>query len=142
MIVYLDTSALVKLYIEEAGSAAVATCVERASAVTTVRVTYAEARAAFARYRREGGLTPAGLRQVVRDLDAEWGAYNVVEVHDPLVRRAGALAERHALRGYDAIQIAAAVEVRGAVADLEFASFDGPLNHAASRERLRLAPIQ
>ena len=61
MIVYLDTSALVKLYVEEAGSAAIATCVERATAVTTARVTYAEARAAFARYRREGGLTPAGL---------------------------------------------------------------------------------
>jgi len=140
VIVYLDTSALVKLYVEEAGSAAIATCVERATAVTTARVTYAEARAAFARYRREGGLTPAGLRQVVRDLDVEWGAYDVVEVHDPLVRRAGALAERHALRGYDAIQLAAALEVRGAGADLEFASFDGRLNHAASRERLRLTP--
>lgn len=141
MIVYLDTSALVKLYIDEPGSVAVATCVERATAVTTARATYAEARAAFARYRREGGLTPAGLRQVVRDLDTEWGAYNVVEIHEPLVRRAGALAERHALRGYDAIQLAAALEVRFATADLEFASFDGRLNHAASRERLRLSPV-
>jgi predicted nucleic acid-binding protein len=57
------------------------------------------------------------------------------------VRRAGGLAERHALRGYDAIQLAAALAVRGAGADLECASFDGRLNQAASRERLRLLPI-
>jgi len=141
VIVYLDTSALVKLYVEEAGSTAVVTCVERAAAVTTARVSYAEARAAFARYRREGGLTPAGLREVVGSLDAEWGAYDVVEIHEPLVRRAGQLAERHALRGYDAIQLAAALEVRSAGADVEFASFDGRLNHAAARERLRLSPV-
>jgi uncharacterized protein len=141
VIVYLDTSALVKLYVEEAGSTAVATRVERATAVTTARVSYAEARAAFARYRREGGLTPAGLREVVRNLDVEWGAYDLVEIHEPLVRRAGQLAERHALRGYDAIQLAAALEVRSAGADLEFASCDGRLNHAAARERLRLSPV-
>jgi predicted nucleic acid-binding protein len=79
---------------------------------------------------------------VVRELDTEWPAYDIVELHDPLVRRAGGLAERHALRGYDAIQLAAALEVRGAGADLEFASFDGRLNQAASRERLRLLPAQ
>ena len=141
MIAYLDTSALVKLYVEEAGSTAVVTCVERAASVTTARVSYAEARAAFARYRREGGLTPAGLREVVRNLDVEWGAYDLVEIHEPLVRRAGQLAERHALRGYDAIQLAAALEVRSAGADLEFASFDSRLNHAAARERLRLSPV-
>jgi uncharacterized protein len=141
VIVYLDTSALVKLYVEEAGSATVAARVDQATAVTTVRVTYAEAWAAFARYRREGGLTTAGLRQVLRHLDTEWGAYDVVEVRDPLVRRAGALAQRHALRGYDAIQLAAALEVRGAGADLQFVSFDSRLNRAALRERLRLSPI-
>jgi predicted nucleic acid-binding protein len=141
VIVYLDTSALVKPYVEEAESTAVVTCVERATSVTTARVSYAEARAAFARSRREGGLTLAGLRAVVRNLDVEWGAYDVVEIHEPLVRRAAQLAERHALRGSDAIHLAAALEVRSASADVEFASFDSRLNHAAARERLRLSPV-
>ena len=141
MILYLDTSALVKLYVEEPGSAAVAARVERAEAVVTARVTYAEARAAFARQRREGGLTSAALRRVVRDLDGEWGTYNLVDLGEPVIRRAGALAERHALRGHDAVQLAAALDVRTADVDLEFASFDSRLARAAARERLRLTEL-
>jgi uncharacterized protein len=142
MILYLDASALVKLYVEESRSAAVASRVEHAEAVVTARVTYAEARAAFARHRREGGLTPAALRRVVRELDGEWGSYNVVDVSDPVVRRAGVLAERHALRGYDAVQLAAALDVRaGGGADLEFVSFDARLARAAAREHLRVSEL-
>lgn len=44
MILYLDTSALVKLYVEEAGTVVVVARIEEAEAVTTARVTYAEAR--------------------------------------------------------------------------------------------------
>jgi uncharacterized protein len=141
MILYLDSSALVKLYIDESGSAAVSALVNRAEAVVTARVTYAEARAAFARQRREGGLTSAALRRVVRELDAEWGAYNIVDVADPVVRRAGILAERHALRAYDAVQLAFALDVRTAETDLEFASFDARLTRAAARERLPVSQI-
>ena len=141
MILYLDTSALVKLYVEESATAAVATRVDRAEAVVTARVTYAEARAAFARHAREGALSPSALRRAVGTLDAEWPTYNVVEINDPVVRRAGALAERHALRGDDAVQLAAALEVRRAGGDVEFASFDTRLNGAARRERLRLSRL-
>lgn len=136
MILYLDTSAVVKLYVEEQGTATVVARVGDAEAVATVRVAYAEARAALARHRREGGLTPVGLRQAVRELDREWGMYNVVDVNDPLVRRAGALAERHALRGYDAVHLAGALDLRAAGGEVEFLSFDARLNRAARRERL------
>ena len=95
MILYLDTSALVKLYVEEAESTTIAAAVERAAAVATARITYVEARAALARYARAGGLAPGELRRVVRQFDEEWAQYSVVEVTDALVRRAGALAERH-----------------------------------------------
>jgi predicted nucleic acid-binding protein len=136
VILYLDTSAAVKLYVEEKGTPMVMARVDDAEAVATVRVTYAEARAALARHRREGGLTPVGLRRAVGELDREWGTYNVVDVNDPLVRRAGALAERHALRGYDAVQLAAALDLRAAGVAVEFLSFDARLNRAARRERL------
>lgn len=138
MILYLDTSSLVKLYVEEAGSTAIAAAVERATAVATARITYAEARAAFARHTRAGGLTPAELRRVVRQLDEEWGQYSIVEITDAVVRRAGALAERHKLRGYDAVQLAAALDVRLAGGDIEFSSCDIRLSRAARRERLRI----
>ena len=138
MILYLDTSALVKLYVEEAESTAIAAAVERAVAVITARITYAEARAAFARHARAGGLTALELRRVVRQLDEEWGQYSIVEITEAVVRRAGALAERHKLRGYDAVQLAAALDVRLAGGDIEFSSFDIRLSRAAQRERLRI----
>jgi predicted nucleic acid-binding protein len=136
VILYLDTSALVKLYVEEAGSPAVVSRVGEAEAVATVRVSYAEARAALARHRRDGRLTLTDVRRAVRELDREWGMYNVVDLNDPLVRRAGGLAERHALRGYDAVQLAAALDLRSAGGEVTFLSFDARLNRAARRERL------
>ena len=139
MILYLDTSALVKLYVAEAGTEVVASAVERARALATVRITYAEARAAFAQHARAKGIAAGALRRVVRQLDEEWGQYSIVEVTDALVRRAGALAERHRLRGYDAVQLSAAVDLRVAGApDVAFASFDTRLNQAARRERMGL----
>ena len=141
MILYLDTSALLKLYVEEPGTPDVVTLVEEAEEVATARVAYAEARAALARHRREGALLAADLRRVVRELDREWGTYNVVDLTDPLVRAAGALAERHALRGYDAVHLAAALDLTAAGGTVEFAAFDERLNRAARRERLSVADL-
>jgi predicted nucleic acid-binding protein len=141
VILYVDTSALVKLYVEEAGTPEVVARVERAEAVATVLITYAEARAALARHRREGGMTPTELRRAVRELDREWLTYNVVDLSDVLVQSAGALAERHALRGYDAVHLAAAVELRAAGSPVEFCAFDQRLNRAARRERLALSDV-
>jgi predicted nucleic acid-binding protein len=116
VILYLDTSALVKLYVAEAGTERVAGGVERATALVTARITYAEARAAFARHARGGGLGRGELRRVVRHLDEEWGQYS-----------------------YDAVQLSAAVDLRlGGASGVVFASFDDRLNHAARRERLGL----
>jgi predicted nucleic acid-binding protein len=137
LILYLDTSALVKLYVEEPGSDEVGAGVERASAVVTARIAYAEARAAFARHRREGGLTGAELRRVVQQLDHEWSTYGIVDAGENVVRRAGALAERHALRGFDALHLASALELRRAGGEIAFMSFDARLTSAARRERLR-----
>jgi predicted nucleic acid-binding protein len=138
LILYLDTSALVKLYVDEPGRAAVVSEIEGAAAVATVRIAYAEARAAFARKRREGGLDAKSLKLVVELLDEEWAAYNVVDVSEPLVRRAGILAERHGLRGYDAVHLAAAVELEGAGGHVSFGCFDEHLRRAARRVNLRV----
>ena len=114
---------------------------ERAASVATARISYAEARAAFARHQREGNITRPILRSTVRDLDRDWGTYNVVEVTEPLVRHAGALAERHALRGYDAVQLAAALALRRVSRAIEFATFDERLEAAAAREGLPAMPV-
>jgi predicted nucleic acid-binding protein len=136
---YLDTSALVKLYVSEQGSAAVRAWTSAASLIATARITYAEARAAIAQTRRLGGLTAAELRRAVAELDAGWAGFVRVDVSEALVSRAGRLAEEHGLRGYDAVQLAAALAARPSATDYLFASFDDALNAAASREGLPLA---
>jgi predicted nucleic acid-binding protein len=135
VILYLDTSALVKLYVREEASDDVRACVARAEAVSTSQVAYPEARAAFARRQREGAFDTDDLRRIVDALDRDLAALVVVNLDRPLARRAGQLAERHALRGFDAIHLASAVELwelMGAVPT--FLAYDSRLMNAARAE--------
>jgi predicted nucleic acid-binding protein len=136
LILYLDTSALVKLYVEEAGTDEVATWADKATAVATCRIAYAEARAAFARHRREGGLTATLWKRTVANLDDDWGRFAIVEVTDGLVRSAGQLADRYALRGFDAVHLAAALELQGDRNEIVFGCFDDRLSRAAKKAKL------
>lgn len=137
MIVYLDTSALVKVFVDEAGRQTVRRALEECSAVATAMVSYAEARATFARLLREQSLTPAEHAGIVEALDGYWRGYHRPAVTDNLVGLAGRLANEHALRGYDAVQLASAIVCDTGREDLRFLAFDERLNDAA-RDRLRL----
>jgi uncharacterized protein len=133
VILYLDTSSLVKLYVEELGSEGVRGLLETAEIVATSVLAYPEARAALARRRRERSLTPASHRAARVALDADWPRLLSLEVAEPLARQAGDLAERHRLRGFDAIHLASyltiANEFRGE--DVRFSSADKALLRAA-----------
>jgi predicted nucleic acid-binding protein len=138
---YLDTSALVKLYVAEDGSAVVRQAVADADRIATSGIAYVEARSAFARRRREGGLLPLQHRRIVRDLDADWGHYLRLDVTETLIRQAAALAERHRLRTYDAIHLASAIVLKGRLTDpVVFACWDDLLSAVARREGLTPVP--
>jgi predicted nucleic acid-binding protein len=135
LIVYLDTSSLVKLYVEEEGSRLVRDLVEPAELVATSVVTYVEVRAALARQRREGGLTAAGFGQAKNDFEIDWPRYVAVEVNEAVCRRAGDLAEKHHLRGFDSLHLASYLSLCGDGArQIRFSSFDERLNRAARKE--------
>ncbi len=137
---YLDTSAWVKLYVAEAESLTVRRRVARAAHVAISRVGYAEARAALARRAREGHLRPAQLRRCVASLDDDWKHMIVVELDAALGRTAGELAERHALRGFDAIHLASAVRLSMELGTTPtFLAFDATLRAAATSEGLTVA---
>ena len=140
MTAYLDTSALVKLYVREQGSASVRRLVHAEDLVATSRVAYAEARAAFARRAREAQLGPQALTRVVRTLDHDFDSFAVVEVTRELVQRAGALSQTRALRGFDAIHLASALELGALLGALpQFAAYDRRLLAAARAEGLPIA---
>ena len=139
MILYVDTSALVKIYVDETKSVDVRENVKKAEGVATSRIAYAEARAAFARKRREQGLSRVDYRSVVTDLDQDWDDYFIVDVSQTVVRAAGILAENQALRGADAIHLASAVTLSKQVGEsIMFLCFDGRLATAADKEDLRV----
>lgn len=141
MILYLDTSSLVKLYVQEADSDEVRRLVGRAAVVATSDIGYAEARAALARRRREGALQAAAFTLAKRTLDAEWPRYLTIGVSPSLCREAGDLAERYELRGYDSVHLASFATIARQVGlrDARFSSADRPLNRAAQSLRRRLA---
>ena len=137
MILYQDANSIIKLYIRgEFGSAETLAAVERADAVATSLISFAEVRAAMAAARR--GRRIRSNRDYDRakiDFAHDWPAFVRIGLTNDLVTQAGELAERHQLRGYDSVHLASAVALRERVSDLlEFATFDGRLSAAARRE--------
>jgi predicted nucleic acid-binding protein len=132
---YCDTSSLVKLYVAEPDSDEISELVQRASVVATSVVAYAEARAAFARRRRERHLSAAGHARILAQLDADWSAWLTVDVTEPLARAAGHLAARFGLRGFDAIHLASFETILSRADDEEvrFSSADRRLTRAAAK---------
>lgn len=141
MILYLDTSAWVKLYVREPGSKELRASVAKAEALATSVVAYPEARAAFARLKMQGITTEAKHQQRLAQLNTDWENLLRIELAPPVVRTAGDLAEVHGLRGFDSIHLASALWLREkAGTPLYFAVFDMRLRVAAERAGLVVAP--
>jgi predicted nucleic acid-binding protein len=141
MILYVDTSALVKLYVEEKGSELVRHLVDEAVLVATSRIAYAEARAALARTWREGALSEEDYRQSTIYLRADWQAYFTLDLAESVVQVAGDLAERHRIRGFDAIHLASGLTLSRRVRDpITFVCWDIRLWNAAQEEGFDMVP--
>jgi len=137
MIAYLDTSALVKLYVKETGSAAVRAACDRSEALATSRLSYVEAHAAAARRAREGDLSQKATARFAENLERDWQDYAIVEVSEVVCRLAVELAGRHPLRAADALQLASALFLReSARQSILFLCFDERLVAAAKEEGL------
>lgn len=136
MTVYLDTSSLVKLYVEERGSGDVRRLLDAADIIVTANIAYPETRAALSRRRRDRSLTSSAFHTAKQDFESDWPRYTVVPATRELCREAGELAERYSLRGFDAIHLASfgftLGELQGSD-DVRFSSFDDRLNRAATR---------
>jgi predicted nucleic acid-binding protein len=134
VILYLDTTALAKLFVVEPGAESLGRAVAQAAAVATHLIAYAEMRATFARAVRMGRVDGAALPALIIEFERRWASIEVLAVTEPLVRRAGDLAERHGLRGYDSMHLAAVLALRelvGSGAEVRFGVFDSKLREAA-----------
>jgi predicted nucleic acid-binding protein len=138
-VAYFDSSALVKLVIEEAGSREVATLWDGADAVVTSRVAHPEVRAALAAAHRDRRLDTAGHDVATSDWRDFHVALRMVELSASVEHDAGRLAETHALSGFDAIHLASALTL--ADAPLVLATWDRRLLRAARTIGLATLPV-
>ena len=106
--------------------------------VASSRLVYPEARAAVAAARRSGRIAARVLRRAVREIDELVAELRAIGVDADLARAAGELAERHALRGYDAVHLASAVAIGDP--ELVIATWDDELAAASLECGLAVAP--
>jgi len=137
MILYLDTSSLVKLYVEENESAKVDALVKSSEVIATSIVAYAEARAAFARRFREKAFTQDEYNSIKESFDKDWSSYLILNITSDMIKMAGDLAEKHFLRGFDSIHLASALTLRKELSiPINFLCFDDNLQKASGLEIL------
>jgi predicted nucleic acid-binding protein len=140
---FIDSSALVKRYVSETGTAFVTGITDPAGGHHTyvARITGVEVIAALSRRGRAGDVSAAALATVLGQFRQEFAAvYRVVEMTSALLSDAMRLAETRAVRGYDAVQLASALRVNTECVALGLSSTlvsaDGDLNAAAMAEGL------
>jgi predicted nucleic acid-binding protein len=128
VIVYVDASALVKLYVAEAGSKEVEAFIGSAQVIGTGIISRAEVAAALGKSSRLELITREGAAKAHKVFSADWESLIRLPVTEALVARAGALAFEQVLRGYDALHLATALAWRETLGEeITLATFDREL---------------
>jgi len=138
VIVYFDSSAFVKLVVDEDGSELAAALWDGADAAVSSRLAYPEVRAALSAAGRAGRVNQPELKRAESAWERFWAGTRRVELTETITRDAGDLAGRHALGAADAVHLASLLAL--GAPDTIFAVWDRRLRAGAEAAGLRLAP--
>jgi predicted nucleic acid-binding protein len=140
VILYLGTSSLVKLYVDETHSGTVRRWAGDAEILATCRVAYTEIISALDKRLKEKDLSTKDYELFVSRLEEDWNHFAVLDFDDI---EAGRLVKKHALTRLDAIHLSAAKMLKGKDPSLSlcFSSFNQRLCEAASAEGLRVLTV-
>lgn len=132
MMIFMDTSAWVKYFIEEDGTEEIQKFILNESDAETntfsaSAVTYAEMLATLKRSLEGKRVTEDEYNQAVIAFKEQWENIDIPEVNDALIEKSGALAQKYSLKGCDAFQLASALTIRAEV----FVNSDDDLRNAA-----------
>lgn len=143
-ILYLDTSAWLKLYVEENSSELIKQMVTDSEQVCTHLIAYTELRSALARAERENRIDLSQKMTVIDAMEIDWKMLNIVQTTETLIRRAGLLCDQFGLRGFDSIHLASAeaINLQTMPQTTVFASFDRKLNKAAFAIGISILPLK
>ena len=141
MILYLETSALVKKYFKEKNSSEVVSAWKSSLGIATSAVAYAELLAAVYRKAAETRGKKSLFKNFVRLFQEDWLSFIIVEVDNRLNETIHKVIANHGLRGFDAIHLASALTIGAALVDnFLFACYDEKLRLAAQAEDLETLP--
>jgi len=136
-LIYLDSSALVKRYVEEDGSGAVDRLLADHPYAATSRLTYPEILSALHRKHRAKEISVRVLGTLVEAFESDWGKLFVLEFDEDLLPIVKQSIRKHAVRGADAVHLASGIWLRSVLKeDVIFACADAKLLDAARAERL------
>ncbi len=131
MILFLDSSALVKIYLEEEETPIVMAALQEAKRVVVSTLAMPEAVSAFARKASQGDLTEAEAQQAFKNLLGDWEDLERIEVNDWIAKEAAVYTRSKGLRGADAVHLATCARVSRERRGVRFLAFDEVLNAAA-----------
>lgn len=139
-IVYFDSSAFLKLVVEETGSELAVELWRTCDAAVSSRLAYPEVRAALAAAGRGRRIDARELDDAERGWDELWAGTRPVELTSAVEQHAGHLARAHALFGGDAVHLASALALRSP--GVVVAAWDRRLRSGVAAAGLLLAPAQ
>ena len=132
MIVYCDTSALMKLFVTELHSDALRDLATESTRLVVSQLTWAEMCAGLALKQRTNQVDAQIAATALEQLHTQWPRYSRLAVDEDLMIDAGKLALRFGLRAYDSVQLASAQRVHKQLgSNLTFCCFDKQVIAAA-----------
>lgn len=141
MNLYLDTSALIKRYINERGTEDVRVWVRAADMLATSLITRAETAAGLTRLQRRDVIAQDDYMIALGQFRLDWEGYHRIPINEELITRADFLACQHSLRGYDAIHLASALIWQEVLMlPVALATYDQELAQAGRESGLQVLP--
>jgi predicted nucleic acid-binding protein len=135
--IFLDSSALVKRYVEEPGSESLDRLLRAHPYVAVSRLAWPEILSALFRKHKARELSAATLARLEAAFESDWNRLFVLEFADELLPTVRETIRRHAIRGADAVHLASAMWLRSVLKeDVTFVCSDSKLLDAARKERL------
>ncbi|MEN6436957.1 MAG: type II toxin-antitoxin system VapC family toxin [Syntrophobacter sp.] len=137
--IFLDSSALVKRYIEEDGSDKVNALLQERSVAAASRLAYPEILAAITRRHKAKEIEAGVFDRIQKAFKADWASFVVVEFHKDVFQFVDEIITKYALKGADSVHLSSALWLKSAMKqDIVFVASDLELIKAAKAEKLQI----
>lgn len=141
---FFDSSAIVKNYINEIGSNWVKTIFNAVSTdiIYAASITQVEVVAAFARQRKALKLSAIDAAAAISHFNQDFQSdIREIELKPKVLAETVLLADKYSLRGYDAVQLASALEIHSHLINLKLNQHSAPFTFVSADSELNSAAL-